>query len=439
MPIQTKPLFQTTLPGRLMLLPDGKTIARVIDLPGYGGEITDAMRIIPPGNRGPIQGDGLPWPDNSTGFWRERANLIANGGFDSVVGPWFISGANSTLTVDTNISKFGNSSGKYTCTVAGGSAILYSNIVTGSPIPIDGYAFSAWLYATGGSIGKAVQFQFNETGGAVGDESYSTINPVLVAGWQRVATAANIRRSDRTQLYLIILLSGAAIGDTIYIDGAQFEACNSTIPAATPYIHTAGATASRTFAQMLLPTTFLPSPEQGWVATRYRTHDCGPQYGRLLEGGTAFGSSKYLAIIITGPTYGPSGTIAMGRGTITDPNPNNATQSLVTNDGDMVTAIGAWTPTQVMVEANGNPFTTHANTDIPTDFGGYINIGRDYYGAALVGAEIKWQAYGIGTLTNADASLINSWGNRRPFPGDFPGSAQCTGVWWGDMPYVIAA
>src|ERR1051326_3812059 len=98
--------------------------------------------------------------------------------------------------------------------------------------------------------------------------------------------------------------------------------------------------------------------------------------------------------------------------------------------GTLFTVVAAWTATQLKLSINGANFTTPVtNTNIPTLTAPTFDIGSAAGTSALDG-DILWFAAGSGTLANADATTLNTFGNTDPTRGTLP--ATPTALWTAD-------
>lgn len=155
-------------------------------------------------------------------------NLVPNPDFETNTTGWGTT--NTTLTRDNAHSKFGLWAAKLVAVAAGQQYINYPTVATlsGATAGLH-YTASAWIYATGGMIGKQGFIQLNETGGAGATASMGTTNATLVAGWNHLVISGTVVNNDRTGLEVRVgePTTGAAIGDTIWVDGVQIEAGTS--------------------------------------------------------------------------------------------------------------------------------------------------------------------------------------------------------------------
>jgi hypothetical protein len=166
-------------------------------------------------------------------------NVVLNGGFETNASGWTL--GDTTLTRDTTRARFGAASGRLDVT---GTANPYAfDAFYGISGATAGRTFthSMWIYGEGTSIGKIWQIVILEEGGAFGNEGVATVFTVQ-AGWQRVVNTRTVVRNDRTAIASYIQWVGSgpavAIGDQLWLDGAQLEEGKE----ATPYIGDAGTT-----------------------------------------------------------------------------------------------------------------------------------------------------------------------------------------------------
>jgi hypothetical protein len=195
-------------------------------------------------------------------------------------------------------------------------------------------------------------------------------------------------------------------------------------PWATPF---AGYATTRTASAVYVPALGLVTPAQGWIAMRvrmglpkagaasYTSQDrrffdlpltIGLIAGYLPDAGSEYRISMYID---TGA--GPSGI-----------EPAN----LAWEVGDVLTMIFAWTATTLKVSRDGVAFVSGGRSHGAGSLAGQSLIfGTTSGGAAQwFDGEVLWAAAGTGTLTDADAALIHSFGNADKVPTDFPGNCR---------------
>lgn len=90
--------------------------------------------------------------------------------------------------------------------------------------------------------------------------------------------------------------------------------------------------------------------------------------------------------------------------------------------GDHITVIAAWTPTTTKASSKGAAFTSQANTEIPDNLQGTFTIGSTGVPGNYGDFTFYWVAAGNGTLTDADASTINAFGDTDPTLAALPGN-----------------
>jgi hypothetical protein len=214
---------------------------------------------------------------------------------------------------------------------------------------------------------------------------------------------------------------------TFYVDAVQLE----NLPFPTPYVHTDGATASRSDGNLILPAPVINAlldEAQGWVAMRIRPSLAPNQlpsgYGmnlfywrnattgpfiqcRLGLGGT----DNYLALDTS-----PGGVVVI-------------TPSVT--PGQSYIVIAAWTPSQLRLSWNGGAFVTVSRSGIPDLSTVQASLGQQWntHPQRALNGELLWVAMGKGTLTNADAAALAALGDTDPIPANFPAAAQLTALW----------
>jgi hypothetical protein len=352
-----------------------------------GNEITDASRTTN------AQGDGRAAPDSSFGIWEATTNLVVNGGFEADTlgaAPATWVALSSTLSVLAAAAKFGTR----------GMQIATSNLVAneGGYIPFTGaaatYTASAWVLGAGT---VQIGIQDNAVMRAVS-------SPVTLTGaWQRITVTATTLTATAPRVYV---QTNARQGIAVYVDGVQCE----QKAYATPYVDTTTATATRAAANVQGAFSYL-SEVQAWYAVRFRF---GAVTGTLQNLFTAQDSStgtfNRIMLYNDGTTY----NITHSR--------NNVLQTAVTvagvpTVGTTVTLVAAWTGTTMSLSVNGAAFVSQSRGAAGGTGAQLIQstfaIGY-YSGFFFPDGDVLWACGGIGTLTNADAASLNSYGNLDP-------------------------
>lgn len=391
----------------------------VVPLTVSGNEITDATRAAD------VQGDGLS-NDSSTGIWEGTTNLVTNGGFESNTNGWANNG-DLTLTRVSATAKFGSSSLKVQANSAGDTSSAIYNW-SGTMLPViagNTYAASAWVL-DGNTGGKqvVVDLAWRDSSQTLVASNYGTA--VTLSGtWQRLAVTAT---APANAAYADIYVQGVAPtwlsnGDYYYVDGVQVE----PQPIATPYVETDGTTATRAPAGITAPAALL-DPSQGWWAARIRVGFSSSYTAdqAIIARWRDSGNSENYTLM-----FQPSdGAWIMLRRSASI-NVEAVFSGVTFAPGDGLTIVGSWGAGEIGVSVNGAPFVTAAAA-AASPGASTFGIGIDPAGLdRLLNSDVFWFACGTGTLTDADAATINSWGNSDPARSSFPTSAQATMVWNG--------
>jgi hypothetical protein len=308
-----------------------------------GGLITDVVRAAQ------ADGDGLAAPDSSVGIYEAATNLLANPNAATDTAGW--QGVAATLTRDTTVAKFGTTSFKLVAT--GGDAILLGvNAITGAPLSQARTLYSAWVLPSASAVGKTAFLQINEVGGAQALVFY-TASVVLVAGWQRIRLLIpGLTQPDRTSLSAYVYIKSAVNGDTLNVGGVMLDRSTSVV---TPYVAT-----TRSTGRIQLPTTRL-SPQQGWVAFRFR-----PDWGDGVPDNPA-----YLWSWRDDDTHRLDLRWESGRFRMRRSSPAGTEEASiigVAGANEEVTVVGRWTPTGVSVSKRGQAFRAADTVNIDDTF-----------------------------------------------------------------------
>jgi RHS repeat-associated protein len=396
-----------------------------------GSEITDAVRSTG------IQGDGRAAPDSSFGIWQATTNLMPNGGAETNLLHWAAVGS-ATLTQDTSWAKFGTHSVKIVTaggssgqglaaqtTSAGGGAGFLTEIATGS------------LWVKGSGSFTAVMRSYDANGGLLATGTAVNVN--LSSTPQRVIATLNTTPSIELDHFELRFTTRTQQAVTFWADGAQIEVRGgATTNPPTPYVETNTSSANRAAGRLQAPSSLL-NPSTGWIAIRFRSGfasddltdpchvgvNCPPGAARpltpvlfqWLDDGT-----HDLKLYMSGHSgtnqwlfersSGSGGSVAVNTGTFAA--------------GTKFTVIAAWTPTAIELSINGAHFTSANNASVPTLASTLFDLGSAGGGNDLNG-DILWSASGSGTLTNANATTINNFGDTDPTLAGLPGTP--TAVW----------
>lgn len=330
----------------------------------------------------------------------------------------------STLTRTTTQSKFGSASAQVVTqglVVAEGGFVSSSsglNRPAGTTV-----STQAWVKGTPG-VQVHIWTRIVNTDASLSDSPQ--VAYTLDGSWQHLISSAwSVRPGKTGDQYEVMVRTATATATTFYIDGAQIE----ETPATTPFVATNGSTATRAGGSVLVPSNFI-TDSQGWVAMRVRpewangTVLYGAAQTRFFAYGTVDTPGRILGL------YDPVSNVFRAyrsvNGTVSTADVSGGTF----NSGTMMTLVFAWTPTQVKMSLNGNPFTTTAGS-APTTGASALWLGADPFsgGSWQCDCEILWAATGTGTLADGDAAAINSFGDSDHSRSAFPG--QPTMAWDG--------
>jgi type IV pilus assembly protein PilA len=357
--------------------------------------ITDISRVAN------TQGDGRAPPDSSTGIWEASTNYLPNGGFETNAASWSVMGAGVT-TRDTTTAKFGTASGHITY---GGGANFQGRYIDTVGLPAGNLTLSFWMKGTG-----TITVRFGL--GASGNLFDIPIQPT----WTKYTLTSTTTGDARAEFS-----SGFnTFSYDAYIDGVQIE----PKAIATPYIETSAGVASRVMATPSFSSAPL-SYDQGWIALRLRmgwgSTATIPFAPRPFDWRSCPSSCFIRGLAWDSVTskwqwagYGDVGPVVSF------------------NAGDHVTLIAKWVTAGPNVtfstSQNGAAFagTTGASAGPIT---GTLWIGSA--GGSPINSDVFWMASGTGTLSDTDASSINSLGDGDPKLSSFPGASSPTMTWDG--------
>ncbi|MGH7156500.1 MAG: Kelch repeat-containing protein [Candidatus Saccharimonadales bacterium] len=354
-----------------------------------GNEITDDTRAID------IQGDGRQPPDSSTGIWEGTTNLETNGGFESGISGWTYqySGYGSAVS-STDRAKFGSHSLKITRTATGSEANVYQSPTLAASTT---YYYSAWVWAP--NVGDACIFTYTAT------TNLSPICNTVANQWQRIGGTFVTTAAGAVQPRLAHYQSSSNL-TSVYFDGVQIE--QKFAP--TPYVDTNGSSATRNAAAVHAPYS-LVNATQGWVAERVRlgfnASDVVANTFPSMFRWQIDGSNRLIAYYYAN---GSNKDFIFAR---SSGGSNTAVSSPAQtfSAGAIYTLVFMWDSGHVYMSLNGGNFTNNANTYIPAGTASYLDIGS---GDNPSDSDILWTASGTGTLSNADAAALNSYGNSDP-------------------------
>lgn len=219
------------------------------------GEVYDLDGIIcqPPGQT------RRPYVETSEPVvvYEPDTNLYTNGDFETNTTSW--TGVNMSISRSSEQAHENTYSMK---AVASGTGTVWAqgSYAPGGTIPVDAYGFGVWVYAPAGIVGKTIQLQVNEFGGAETQASIGSQSKLAKLGWNYLTASGTPAESDRTDLIPIVFLYGAAVNDTIYVDDFRLG---------DGFVADLPITASRAGGRIRVPTYGL-SPRRGWVALSLR-------------------------------------------------------------------------------------------------------------------------------------------------------------------------
>lgn len=378
------------------------------DLTVSGTPITDALRALG------VQGDGLSG-ESSFGTWEASTNLVTNGGFETNTTGWS-AGSRFTIARSTEQAKFGGASCKATVAITD-AGTGWGSAFRGLTITDVDHTQSVWIYVPSSWTGGAIRLEVADLTGVSGTTT-TAANLALRDQWQRLSHTFNPDAADLLST-LRVVADNVKIGEFFYLDGWQVEAQ----PLATPYIHTDGATATRTAARVQAPASLLDET-QGWVAMRVRIPWASASASTFFPGANprfwywGDDSNNRLGIFAQAGATDRLGfhRFASGAGGV-------RTVPCSWAAGDIVTIIARWTATVIGLSFNGAAFTDSANTSVPTFAASVTEIGTYIDGSQHGDIDVLWFACGTGTLTDQDAATIHAFGNTDKAPEDFNAAA----------------
>lgn len=199
----------------------------------------------------------------------------------------------------------------------------------------------------------------------------------------------------------------------------------------TPWRRTDGSSASTTAGRIQQPVAGLFTATQGWVVARIKTGWAStttyatnpPVFEWRDDDNNRFNLEYATSDDAWQMVRGGSGTFGNARRTA---------QSFAAGAGQ--TVIGAWNATQVRLSDNGNTFASASSAVVPTMTATSADIGRQFTNAAHIDSNVLWYATGSGTLTDADAAVLNSYtqsvpGGLRTLRSSLNGAAKPTSYW----------
>ena len=376
-----------------------------------GGLITDAVRTTG------AEGDGLT-PPAGVGIWPAATNLVTNGGFEtnttgwSTTSPGFWLASGGSFTRVTNESKFGTASARLQVSQTNRGAAFAVTLAATTT-----YTVSLWYKGTG----NGTQFFF-------GEADSGTSSFILIEESAPDWTRASVTFTTSADTACVIGLRGTQATPTVdyYIDGVQIE----TGPIATPYIETDGATASRAAGRAQIPVSGLFTATQGAVFSRLRM---GYPSASVTTGTPYVFDYKDNANNAVSGFFDESANNWVTRRFASDVG-TVATVANTFTTGDSRSVAHQWSATAVAMSLGGAAFVSAADTNIPVLVATTVDIGRQTTSAVnFLSGNVLWFATFAGTLTDADAAALDSFGDTPPTPellmATVSRAAELTSLW----------
>jgi hypothetical protein len=203
-----------------------------------GTVITDALRS----QTTPAHFDGRQ-PESSVGIWRGTTNLVTNGGFETNTNGW--TGGGATISRDTTRAVHGIACLRVvTNGGSGGQGATTPGGTSGIPVTAESsYTASAWV--SGAASVRINVLWYDANGTLLGGNSSAYATPG--SSWIRRVVSA-VAPTDAAYA-AVRIETNSTTSVTFYVDAVQLE----NLPFPTPYVHTDGATASRSDGNLILP------------------------------------------------------------------------------------------------------------------------------------------------------------------------------------------
>lgn len=253
--------------------------------------------------------------------------------------------------------------------------------------------------------------------------------------WQKVVLPYTAPASG-TISHELAVTAQSAVRDQVFLDGVQVE----QKVFATPYVQTDGGTAARTIARVQGPVSNYIDETRGWVALRWRVpfSSNASNYPSASPRVFSWGDDANNRIGVYVNSAAGNGVLSLQRisgGTTASVNTSPITWAA----GDYITILAAWTATTIKLSVNGSAFVSAASTAIPVLAATLFNIGSYFDGTQLFNGDAMWTIVGRGTLTDADATTANGWGNTDPHWYGLPPVADARISWSADTANTLAA
>jgi type IV pilus assembly protein PilA len=392
----------TSTPSGAHQLLDGSAIP----LSFVGSEVTDTMRLAG------LQGDGRS-SDSSTGVWEGSNNMIPSGGDADLQGYNGSSNTGSGTPVSNGFYRFNKGAPTNTQVFSLTKTISITNGTTytwSAIIRTDG---TGWDFRTGtwdASLGAIMPVA---TVVDLGNGTYR-----LSGTWTATATLPALRAFD---------LWTNTWGTSTYVDVKWIQAEQKSV--ATPYMLSGSPRA----ASNIQAPASLVNGTQSWAAMRIRPGFASAQTGMNNGGNFETYFSWQIDVNNRITCFWDETTKRFNTKRVQGGAFNQSSSPVQSfNAGDLITLIFAWNATTLYVSVNGAAFTTNADTNIPAGAPpSLMDIGARPSASQYGNADVLWFASGTGTLTNADASSINGFGNNDPIKSGFSSSALADFTWNG--------
>ena len=357
-----------------------------------GGVITDAVRATG------VEGDGRS-NDSSVGVWPETTNDHPNGAFAIGTTGWTVQlGA---LTPTPDYPRLGGGWAGLVTPDETGAGVIHYDV----PVPAAGVrTASIHVYAEGDAVGvpgdlfgPKLQLLLYEVGGASGpaevariyDAVYGTGGSQLAAGWNTFHVTGSVVNADRTHVRFQVQMTNMPAGSHFVVTGCNLERRAT----ATPYVHTAGAAASRAAGRVQVPALGL-SARRGWAALRARPSlgDTDAQDGVLWRWADDADNGLRLRLVADGD----DAEVVFERtaGGVTE----EARLPVIFLAGDELTVIAFWSEAGAWLSVNGGPLYNRVAEELADDFERADTT--EGLGTATTGQTYWYQGLGLAKITS---------------------------------------
>lgn len=393
-----------------------------------GNEITDSVR-----NAG-ISGDGLSVPQATTGIYPAVTNLLLQSNHPNT-SPWSKSGLS---VVEGNATDANGNPTASTVTLANSTDTLGQSLTGLTAAKV--YVVSWWAKRGTATDAKYLIHDDSNNANIVAATSYySSINS---STWTRVVIAFTTPAGCTA--VTVYPLNNSGVTGTVLLWWAQLELSQAAATAnavATPYVNTAGTTATRPAGRIQLPTVGLNQAQGAFIAKftlDYATAHLPDPGGIMSVFEWANGFPHWLSAYMQANQWRLQRYDGVAPDTAVSVAVNEAA-------GTTVTLVGVWTPTSVSLSFNGGAFTTVAGTHIPPIAGGtQLDLGGMYViqsGPGSGYARFAYAAFFSGVLAATDIATINAY-SGVPALATLAllagGAANPQLLWNGAYPSVVA-